>query len=86
MIFDILGADGIMDIALARSLRRAVDNKLNGWPDLMRFNAERFSFVEVKSPNDKPSPPQIEVARELIAAGIDVVELRVTPLEGSRMG
>lgn len=80
MIFDILGADGIMDIHLARSLRKAVDNKLNGWPDLMRFNAESFSFVELKSPNDKPSPAQIEVARELSAAGIDVVELRVTPL------
>ena len=79
MIFDIIGADGIMDIYLARSLRKAVAHKLNGWPDLMRFNAESFSFVEVKSPNDKPSAAQIEVARELIAAGIDVVELRVTP-------
>lgn len=80
LLFDHLGADKIIDLHLGRSLRKAREVKtLRGWPDLMRFKDGALIFMEVKSPTDKLSADQVEIAKNLCQLGIDVVELRVIP-------
>lgn len=81
LIFDHLSSDKIIDLHLGRSLRKAREVKaLRGWPDLMRFKDGALVFMEVKSPTDKLSADQVEIAKNICQLSIDMVELRVIPL------